>query len=169
MGSTSKYVDVGTAIQSSHRQTFFSRLDTTIYRNESDFKAAMGDRTYGELHDKQITFSGPRGAQPYKRALAFHVSCSAGLQFPANGFIQSVATDWTRLALLLRHTLIPPPHTLSAPQAMRALEGNIKKYPPGFRPENYSFDYMHVRVQRKRGPGQNVATQRIGPLRLMRG
>jgi hypothetical protein len=25
---------------------------------------------------------------------------------------------------------------------MRALEGNRKRYPPGFKPEDYSFDYM---------------------------
>ena len=48
-----------------------------MYRNLADFKVALGGMTYGDLHGRHITFSGPEGAQPYKHALAFHVSCSA--------------------------------------------------------------------------------------------
>ena len=52
--------------------------DVTIYRNDSDFQAAMGGMTYKDLHGREITFCGPNGAQPYKRALAFHVGCLVG-------------------------------------------------------------------------------------------
>ena len=44
-----------------------------LCRNKDEFRAEMGDMTFRNLHGKEVTFSGPNNAQPYKRALAFHV------------------------------------------------------------------------------------------------
>ncbi len=49
-----------------------------VDRDDPKFAEAMGDTTFGQLHDGELDLSGPDGQGPCKSALALHVSSGLG-------------------------------------------------------------------------------------------
>ncbi len=49
---------------------------------DPEFARAVGNIKFKDLHNKRVVFESASGKGPYKRALAFHVSCARPASAP---------------------------------------------------------------------------------------